>query len=60
VQLGQVVDEVPKRDATKTRWGPLESNLENTERSKACEVELEDWLLESLNHRYVIPEDFSI
>ena len=35
-----------------------ESNLDNSDRSEAYEVELEDWLLENLNHGYVIPEDF--
>lgn len=36
-----------------------ESNLDNTDRTEAYEVELEDWLLENLNHGYVVPEDFS-
>jgi hypothetical protein len=36
-----------------------ESNLDNTGRTEAYEVELEDWLLENLNHGYVVPEDFS-
>lgn len=35
-----------------------ESNLDNSDRTEAYEVELEDWLLENLNHGYVIPEDF--
>ena len=35
-----------------------ESNLDDTDRSEAYEIELEDWLLENLNHGYVIPEDF--
>jgi hypothetical protein len=35
-----------------------ESNLDNSERSEAYEVELEDWLLENLSHGYVIREDF--
>jgi len=32
--------------------------LDDTDRSEAYEIELEDWLLENLNHGYVIPEDF--
>ena len=35
------------------------SNLNGTERQENYEVVLEDWLLENLNHRYVIPEDFN-
>ena len=35
-----------------------ESNLDNTDRHEAYEVLLEDWLLENLNHGYVVPEDF--
>jgi len=35
-----------------------ESNLDDSDRSEAYEIELEDWLLENLNHGYVIPEDF--
>jgi hypothetical protein len=34
------------------------SNLDNSERTEAYEVELEDWLLENLNQSYVVPEDF--
>jgi hypothetical protein len=34
------------------------SNLDNSDRTEAYEVELEDWLLENLNHSYVVPEDF--
>ncbi len=35
------------------------SNLNGTERQENYEVVLEDWLLENLNQRYVIPEDFN-
>jgi hypothetical protein len=35
------------------------SNLNGTERQEYYEVVLEDWLLENLNQRYVIPEDFN-
>lgn len=35
------------------------SNLSGTERQEHYEVVLEDWLLENLNQRYVIPEDFN-
>src|ERR1700712_4777033 len=35
------------------------SNLNGTERQEHYEVVLEDWLLENLNQRYVIPEDFN-
>jgi hypothetical protein len=35
------------------------SNLNGTERQEQYEVVLEDWLLENLNQRYVIPEDFN-
>lgn len=35
------------------------SNLNGTERQESYEVVLEDWLLENLNQRYVIPEDFN-
>lgn len=35
------------------------SNLNGTERQENYEVILEDWLLENLNQRYVIPEDFN-
>ncbi len=35
------------------------SNLNGTERQEHYEVILEDWLLENLNQRYVIPEDFN-
>ena len=35
------------------------SNLSGTERQENYEVVLEDWLLENLNQRYVIPEDFN-
>ena len=35
------------------------SNLDGTERQENYEVVLEDWLLENLNQRYVIPEDFN-
>ena len=35
------------------------SNLIGTERQEHYEVVLEDWLLENLNQRYVIPEDFN-
>ena len=35
------------------------SNLNGSERQEQYEVVLEDWLLENLNQRYVIPEDFN-
>lgn len=35
------------------------SKLDGTERQEHYEVVLEDWLLENLNQRYVIPEDFN-
>lgn len=35
------------------------SNLDGTERQENYEVILEDWLLENLRQRYVIPEDFN-
>ena len=35
------------------------SNLSGSERQENYEVVLEDWLLENLNQRYVIPEDFN-
>lgn len=35
------------------------SNLYGTDRQEHYEVVLEDWLLENLNQRYVIPEDFN-
>lgn len=35
------------------------SNLNGTERQEHYEVILEDWLMENLNQRYVIPEDFN-
>ena len=35
------------------------SNLSGTERQENYEVVLEDWLIENLNQRYVIPEDFN-
>jgi hypothetical protein len=35
------------------------SNLDGTQRQENYEVVLEDWLLENLNQRYVIPEDFN-
>jgi hypothetical protein len=35
------------------------SNLTGSERQENYEVVLEDWLLENLNQRYVIPEDFN-
>ncbi len=35
------------------------SNLNGTERQESYEVVLEDWLLENLEQRYVIPEDFN-
>lgn len=35
------------------------SNLNGTERQEHYEVVLEDWLLENLDQRYVIPEDFN-
>ena len=35
------------------------SNLNGTDRQESYEVVLEDWLLENLNQRYVIPEDFN-
>jgi len=36
-----------------------ESNLDGTDRVEAYEAHLEDWVLENLNHGYVVPEDFS-
>jgi len=36
-----------------------ESNLNGTDRQEHYEVMLEDWLIENLNQRYVIPEDFN-
>ena len=35
------------------------SNLNGTEKQEQYEVVVEDWLLENLNQRYVIPEDFN-
>ncbi len=35
------------------------SRLNGTEKQEHYEVVLEDWLLENLNQRYVIPEDFN-
>ena len=35
------------------------SKLNSTEKQEHYEVVLEDWLLENLNQRYVIPEDFN-
>jgi hypothetical protein len=35
------------------------SNLDGSEKQENYEVILEDWLLENLNQRYVIPEDFN-
>jgi Replication initiator protein A len=35
------------------------SNLKDGEKQENYEVVLEDWLLENLNQRYVIPEDFN-
>ncbi len=35
------------------------SNLNGTDRQEHYEVLLEDWLIENLNQRYVIPEDFN-
>jgi len=35
------------------------SNLNGTEKQEHYEVVLEDWLVENLNQRYVIPEDFN-
>lgn len=35
------------------------SNLDGTERQENFEIVLEDWLLENLNQRYVVPEDFN-
>jgi hypothetical protein len=35
------------------------SNLDGTEKQDHYEVTLEDWLIENLNQRYVIPEDFN-
>lgn len=35
------------------------SNLNGADRQEHYEVVLEDWLLENLNQRYVIPEDFN-
>lgn len=36
-----------------------ESNLNGSDRQEHYEVMLEDWLIENLNQRYVIPEDFN-
>jgi len=36
-----------------------ESKRDGSDRTEAYEVQLEDWLLENLNHGYVVPEDFS-
>ena len=36
-----------------------ESNLDGTDKQEHYEVMLEDWLIENLNQRYVIPEDFN-
>jgi hypothetical protein len=36
-----------------------ESNLTGTDRQEHYEVMLEDWLIENLNQRYVVPEDFN-
>jgi hypothetical protein len=36
-----------------------ESNLTGVDRQEHYEVMLEDWLIENLNQRYVIPEDFN-
>ncbi len=36
-----------------------ESNFTGSDRQEHYEVMLEDWLLENLNQRYVIPEDFN-
>jgi hypothetical protein len=35
------------------------SNLNGTERQEQYEVVLEDWLVENLNQRYFVPEDFN-
>jgi hypothetical protein len=35
------------------------SNLQGSDRQEHYEVVLEDWLLENLNQRYVVPEDFN-
>lgn len=35
------------------------SNLQDGERYENYEVELSDWMIENLNHRYVVPEDFN-
>ena len=35
------------------------SKLDGSERQEQYEVVLEDWLVENLNQRYVIPEDFN-
>jgi len=40
-----------------TRAG--QSNMDDTGRTEAFEVVLEDWLLENLNQSYVVPEDFN-
>lgn len=40
-----------------TRTG--ESNEDGTGRTERYEVSLEDWLLDNLNHSYVVPEDFN-
>jgi hypothetical protein len=36
-----------------------ESNLNGTDKQEHYEVMLEDWLIENLNQRYVVPEDFN-
>ncbi|RZU35629.1 replication initiator protein A [Edaphobacter modestus] len=36
-----------------------ESNNDGSDRVDLFEIELEDWLLENLNHGYVVPEDFN-
>jgi hypothetical protein len=36
-----------------------ESNLNGTDKQETYEVMLEDWLIENLNQRYVVPEDFN-
>ena len=36
-----------------------ESNLTGTDKQEHFEVMLEDWLIENLNQRYVVPEDFN-
>ena len=35
------------------------SHLDGSERQENFEIVLEDWLLENLNQRYVVPEDFN-